>query len=180
MTDARTNDAPVRLRAFAETDLPFLDRLGTDPTALGEFEWPGLTDPRTRRRRWEQDGYISADSAAVAIVDSDDTVVGMATWKPGGMPSGVTYEIGIVVLPEHRGRGLGTAAQRALVEYLLDHTTAHRIEAFTNEGNIGEQKALARIGFQHEGFMRDRSFLRGRHVGVHAYGLLRAEYQPFG
>ena len=42
---------PVRLRAFAEDDLPFLDRLCTDPDVLGEFEWPGFTDPRARRRR---------------------------------------------------------------------------------------------------------------------------------
>jgi hypothetical protein len=40
----------VRLRAFTEDDLPFLDRLCTDPDVLGEFEWPGFTDPRARRR----------------------------------------------------------------------------------------------------------------------------------
>jgi RimJ/RimL family protein N-acetyltransferase len=167
---------PVRLRAFTEADLPFLDRLCTDPDALGEFEWPGLIDPRTHRRRWERDGYISADSAAVAVVRPDDTVVGMATWKLRGVPAGVTYEIGIVVLPEHRGQGLGTAAQKALVEYLLDHTTAHRIEALTNEGNVGEQKALERLGFQREGLMRERSFLRGRYVGVLVYALFRSDY----
>lgn len=145
---------PVRLRAFTEDDLPFLDRLCTDPGLLGEFEWPGFTDPRARRRRWEQDGYISAESSAVAIVREDDTVVGIATWKPRGFPPGVTYEIGVGVAPEHRGRGIGTAAQDLLVEYLLDHTTAHRIEALTNDANTGEQKALERLGFQQEGLMR--------------------------
>src|ERR1700722_9445645 len=40
---------PVRLRAFVEADLPFLDRLCTDPDMLGEFEWPGCTDPRAPR-----------------------------------------------------------------------------------------------------------------------------------
>jgi hypothetical protein len=32
----------VRLRAFTEDDLSFLDRLCTDPEVLGEFEWPGF------------------------------------------------------------------------------------------------------------------------------------------
>ena len=86
---------PVRLRAFAEDDLPFLDRLCTDPDVLGEFEWPGFTDPRARRRRWEHDGYISTGSSAVAVVRQDGTVVGIDTWKPRGFPSGVTYEIGV-------------------------------------------------------------------------------------
>jgi [ribosomal protein S5]-alanine N-acetyltransferase len=90
----------------------------------------------------------------------------------------VTYEIGVGVAPEHRGQGLGTAAQDLLVEYLLDHTTAHRIEALTNDANTAEQKALERLGFRKEGLMRGRSFLRGKYVGVLIYGLLRADRRP--
>ena len=169
---------PVRLRAFVEDDLPFLDRLCTDPDLLGEFEWPGFTDPRTQRRRWENDGYISADVSAVAVVRGDGTVVGLVTWTPCGFPSGVTYEIGVGIAPEHRRQGFGTAAQDLLVEYLLDHTTAHRIEARTNDANIGEQKALERLGFRQEGLMRGRSFLQGTYVGVVVYGLLREDRRP--
>ena len=168
----------VRLRAFTENDLSFLDRLCTDPDILGEFEWPGFTDPRTRRRRWERDGYISDDSSAVAIVHGDGTVVGIATWRPRGFPAGVTYEIGVGVAPEYRGQGVGTAAQELLVEYLLDHTTAHRIEALTNDGNVAEQRALERLGFRREGLMKGRSFLRGKYVGVLMYGLLRTDRRP--
>jgi [ribosomal protein S5]-alanine N-acetyltransferase len=168
----------VRLRAFTEDDLCFLDRLCIDPDVLGEFEWSGFTDPRARRRRWERDGYISDDSAAVAIVRGDGTVAGIATWKPRGFPAGVTYEIGVAVAPEHRGQGIGTAAQELLVEYLLDHTTAHRIETLTNDANVAEQKALERLGFRQEGLMRGRSFLRGRYVGVLVYGLLHGDRRP--
>ena len=78
---------PVRLRAFAGDDLPFLDRLGTDPDMLGEFEWPGFTDPRAQRRRWEKDGYISAEVSAVAVVREDGTVVGLVTWASCGFPA---------------------------------------------------------------------------------------------
>ncbi len=165
----------VSLRAFVEDDLPFLDRLVTDPDVLGEFEWPGFTDPRAGRLRWEKDAYLSAGSSAVAVVRPDGTVAGIATWKPRGIPAGVTYEIGIGIAPEHRAHGLGTAAQDLLVEYLLDYTTAHRIEALTNEGNVGEQKALERLGFRREGLMRERSFQHGRYVGVLVYGLLRED-----
>jgi RimJ/RimL family protein N-acetyltransferase len=64
------------------------------------------------------------------------------------------------------------------VEYLLDHTTAHRIEARTNDANISEQKALERLGFRQEGLLRGRSFLRGRYAGVLVYGLLREDRRP--
>ncbi|WP_306316485.1 MULTISPECIES: GNAT family N-acetyltransferase [unclassified Streptomyces] len=165
----------VHLRAFTEADLDVLDRLCTDPEALGAFEWPGFSDPRSRRKRWEADGYISAESAAVAIARADDTVAGIASWLPRGSPSGVAYEIGAALLPEHRGQGLGAAAQQLLVDYLLDHTTANRLEALTNAGNIAEQKTLTRLGFRHEGTMRGRSFQHGEYVDVLVYGLLRSD-----
>ncbi|MFJ2158040.1 GNAT family N-acetyltransferase [Streptomyces sp. NPDC087856] len=176
MTPPNHTDA-IRLRAFTEGDLKFLDRLCTDPDALGEFEWPGFSDPKARRKRWETDGYISAKSAAVAIVRADDTVIGIASWKPCGSPSGVAYEIGVAVLPEHRRQGVGTIAQRLLVDYLLNSTTANRIEAVTNGGNLGEQKALERLGFRREGAMRGRSFLHGEYTDVLFYGLLRSDHR---
>lgn len=168
---------PVRLRAFAETDLPFLDRLGSDPTAFGEFEWPGFTDPRSRRRRWQEDGLISEEYSAVAVAGPDDTAVGIASWRPRGSPAGVTYEIGIAIMPEHRGQGLGTAAQRLIVDYLFEYTTANRVMALTNDGNVREQKALERLGFKKEGLMPGYSFLHGEYVGALIYGLLRADYR---
>lgn len=177
MTPANHPDT-VHLRAFTEADLPFLDRLCTDPDALGEFEWPGFGDPRARRKRWEIDGYISTESAAVAIARPDDTVTGIATWKPRGFPSGVAYEIGVGVLPEHRRQGMGTAAQKLLVDYLFGRTTANRIEALTNGSNLAEQKALERLGFLREGVMRGRSFQHGKYVDVIVYGLLRSEHCP--
>jgi ribosomal-protein-alanine N-acetyltransferase len=63
----------LTLRAFREDDLGFLDQLDTDPEALGPFEWTGFSDVRTRRRRWEQDGFIGTDSAALAVVLADGT-----------------------------------------------------------------------------------------------------------
>ncbi len=172
-------DGPA-LRALREDDLPFLERLSTDPEALGPFEWPGFTDVQSWRRRWEQDGCLTPTSGTVAIVTDDDTVTGIGLWKSEGRgtPVGVTYEIGIALVPEHRGRGLGTAAQRLLIDYLLDHTTANRIEAITNGDNHAEQRALEKVGFRREGLMRERSFIGGRYHDVVVYGLLRSEARP--
>jgi len=85
---------------------------------------------------------------------------------------------GRTTAPEHRKQGFRAAAQDLLLEYLLDHTTAHRIEARTNDANTGEQKALERLGFRQEGLMRGRSFLQGKYVGVLVYGLLREDRRP--
>ena len=67
MTDVgqREADSGLALRALGADDLDFLDRLCTDPEALGPFEWPGFGDVRARRRRWEQDGYAGPDSTVL-------------------------------------------------------------------------------------------------------------------
>jgi RimJ/RimL family protein N-acetyltransferase len=174
---AAAADGSVALRAFREEDLPFLDRLCTDPAALGVFEWGGFIDARARRRRWEADGYIGTESSALAVVGPDGVVAGLASWQArnrGGSP-GACYEIGLALLPEYRGRGLGTAGQRLLVGYLFRYTTAHRLEAVTNTGNIAEQKALERIGFHREGVLRGLVFGAGAWQDYVIYSLLRDE-----
>jgi [ribosomal protein S5]-alanine N-acetyltransferase len=111
----------------------------------------------------------------LAVALPDGTLAGIAGWrsiKTGGPDIGC-LEIGILLFPEHRGRGLGTAAQRLLVDYLIATTLANRLQAITNVENIAEQKALERVGFRREGIMRGLAFDGGRwHDGV-LYARLR-------
>ena len=41
-----------------------------------------------------------------------------------------------------------------LARYLFAHTTAHRLEAGTEVGNVAEQRALEKAGFSREGVTR--------------------------
>jgi [ribosomal protein S5]-alanine N-acetyltransferase len=169
------------LRAFRETDLEFLDQLGADPEALGPFEWAGFGDVRANRRRWEQDGFIGTESAALAVELVDGTIAGIASWKVKDYGSpGACYEIGVALLPEHRGQGLGTAAQRLLVDYLFKFTTAHRLEALTDAENVPERKALERVGFKREGITREVFFQNGTWRDHVIYALLRDEWTSQG
>lgn len=167
----------LALRPFVDGDLPFLERLDIDPDALGPYEWAGFTDARARRRRYETDGYIGTKSTALAVVSSDGTVIGIASWEAntrGGLIGGC-YEIGLALLPEHRGRGYGTAAQSMLVQHLLRYTAANRLEAQTDADNLAEQAALERIGFRREGLLRGVRFRHGIWRDMVIYGLLRDE-----
>ncbi len=132
-------------------------------------------DPRTRRRRWEMDRFLGAESSALAVEVASGEIAGVVSWKDvrrGGSP-GSCLEIGAAVVPEHRGRGVGTAAQRLLVAHLLGYTTAHRLEAWTEAGNLAEQRVLERIGFQREGVLREAGWRDGAWRDAVVYGLLR-------
>ncbi|GII82223.1 hypothetical protein Ssi03_02130 [Sphaerisporangium siamense] len=166
----------VTLRAFTEDDLGFLDRLGRDPDAAGTFLWTGFTDPRARRRRFEEDGYVSPHSTALAVRLADGTVAGLVSWQASGVAAhnlGARYEIGAALLPEHRGRGIGTLAQRALVDHLFRYTRVHRLEAFTEAGNLAERRTLERVGFTLEGVLRQTHFRDGAWRDAAVYALIR-------
>jgi RimJ/RimL family protein N-acetyltransferase len=167
-------DGKLTIRAFGADDLEFLDRLSSDPEALGPFEFAGIGDPRARRRRWERDGFISEESTAVVVVLADGTLAGIASWKARDRGSpGICLEIGMALLPEHRGHGLGTLAHRLVVDYLFRFTTVHRLEALTETENLAEQKALERAGFVREGVLREVFFRDGAWRDSVVYALLR-------
>jgi ribosomal-protein-alanine N-acetyltransferase len=166
---------PVRLRPIEEADLDVLSRLDTDPTASQPFEWTGFRDPQARRRRWEEDGWLGRDSAHLAVSLPAGTLAGIVSWRTikAGGPEGGCLEIGALLFPEHRGRGLGTAAQRLLVDYLFATTLANRLQAITDVENVVEQRALERIGFRREGVMRGLAFIGGRWRDGVLYARLR-------
>ena len=170
-------DEPVRLCPIEEADLDILRRFDIDPSAGGPCLSSGFRSPRARRRRWEEDGWLGDDSGQLAVVRPDGTLAGIVGWgsiKTGGPDLGC-LEIGALLFPEHRGQGLGTAAQRLLVEYLFATTLANRLQAITNVENLAEQKALERVGFRREGVMRGLAFDGGRwHDGV-LYARLRGD-----
>jgi [ribosomal protein S5]-alanine N-acetyltransferase len=101
--------------------------------------------------------------------------------RPRSAPSSgsgsATSGPGAALLPEHRGRGLGTLAQRRLVDHLFRFTTVHRLEAGTDAENHAEQKALERIGFTREGVLREVAFRDGAWRDCVLYSLLR-DQQP--
>jgi [ribosomal protein S5]-alanine N-acetyltransferase len=168
-------DEPVRLRPIEEADLDTLRRFDTDPSSRGPYLSSGFRSPQIRRRRWEEDGWLGGNSGQLAVAQPDGTLAGIVAWRsiPTGGPEIGCLEIGILLLPEHRGQGHGTAAQRLLAQYLFATTLANRLQAITNVENIAEQKALERAGFRREGVMRGLAFDGGRwHDGV-LYARLR-------
>lgn len=167
--------ATVLLRPVTEDHLDELQRLDTDPAISKPYNWAGYRNPHGRRRRWEQDGLIGGESTTLAVVLTDETLVGIVQWwpVPTGLPAGACMEIGVVLFPEHRGRGFGTEAQRQLVEHLFSTTLANRVQATTDVENKPEQRALERIGFRREGILRGMGFIGGQWRDVAMYSRLR-------
>jgi RimJ/RimL family protein N-acetyltransferase len=120
------------LRPVEERYLVELARIDTDASVSEPFEWRGFRDARERRRRWERDGYLGADDSLLVVALPDGTFAGIVVWQ-SVVTSGPSRcsEIGVLLFPEHRGRGVGAAAQ------LSGDTTVRRERAQGSQGFDG-------------------------------------------
>ena len=167
---------PVRLRAVLESDLDPLTANATpeiDP--WNDFE----IQPSNRyHRRFAASGGIADDIGMLAIEAPDGALIGSVTWnivQHGPSSSCRAINIGISLFPDYRGRGLGSAAQRQLADYLFETRVVERIEASTDLDNIAEQRALESAGFSREGVLRHAQFRAGQWRDIVIYSRLRGD-----
>lgn len=166
------------LRPVTLADTSALDSWRTDSAAAGAFQWFGFLDLDRLRGLVERRETLTADDGVLAVVDDDGRLVGDVSWmarRTGPLPTSRCWNIGIWLLPEHRGCGHGAAAQRLLAAYLFDHTTVERVEADTDVDNLAEQRALERAGFSREGVLRRVQYRAGSWHDMVVYSRLRGE-----
>jgi RimJ/RimL family protein N-acetyltransferase len=165
----------VTLRRIGEDDLEILEKLTQEPGSTGEFAWFGWHDVLRWRQEWAQTRMLGPDGGAQLVVRGDDRL-GFVNWRRrSATPAAYCWAIGIALLPEARGHGYGTQAQQLLARYLFAHTTAHRIEAVTEAGNLAEQRALEKAGFSREGVSRGAGWRDGHWRDGVTYSLLRTD-----
>jgi RimJ/RimL family protein N-acetyltransferase len=120
-----------------------------------------------------------ARTSLFSVLDAETgDLLGGVSWHAvdyGGTVSCSAWNIGIGLLPAARGRGIGTVAQRMLVEHLLATTELDRIEASTDIDNVAEQKALEKAGFRREGVLRGAQLRGGVRRDLVHYGLVRGD-----
>ena len=169
-------DGQVTLRPASEDDLAMLEELTQDPEQTGEFGWFGCSDCRRWRRGWDENGLLGPDGGTLIVVTRRRAAgpgeLAEGSDHPGRLMAGRS---GIALVSWARGRGHGTQAHRLLARYLFAHTTAHRIWAGTEVGNIAEHKALEKAGFTREGVMRGSGWRGGTWRDGVIYSLLRTD-----
>jgi RimJ/RimL family protein N-acetyltransferase len=171
-------DTEILLRPVTEGDLVVLDRFLVDPNATGAFQWYGWRDPARWRRAWAENGLLTDEGGHLMVARGGDPL-GFVAWRHVRTgPHSYCWNVGINLLPEGRGHGYGTQAQRELVVYLFSHTPVQRIEANTDVKNVPEQRALEKAGFVREGVLRGHNFRGGRWHDTVIYSVLRDEVEP--
>ncbi|MFF3439265.1 GNAT family N-acetyltransferase [Streptosporangium sp. NPDC002721] len=144
---------PVVLRPLAPDDAEAIVRACADPEIirfLPLIPVPYTMDDALRylelmRQEWQSGG------APFAIADAT-TGEWLGNMSLMARPRGIT-EIGYLVAPWARGRGVATAAVAALARWGFEHG-AGRIELFADVENLPSQRVALAAGFQREGVRR--------------------------
>jgi RimJ/RimL family protein N-acetyltransferase len=169
----------IRLRDATLADADLLLEWAAAPEQRGEFNDFGVPpDDGTALREALALGPLrnERNGEMIVVLEVDGTPIGTVGWHEvhyGPGPGSRAWNIGIALIPAHRGRGYGSAAQRLLADYLFETTDANRVEAQTDVDNVAEQRALEKAGFVREGIARGAQFRAGAHRNLITYSRLR-------
>jgi RimJ/RimL family protein N-acetyltransferase len=116
-----------------------------------------------------------------AVLDAEnDTLLGVVSWHAvayGATFGCAAWNIGIELVPDARGRDVGTTVGRLLAEHLFATTELDRVEAGVDVDNAAERQALENAGFQKDGVIRGARPRGGRRRDVVLYGILRNDLE---
>ncbi len=117
----------------------------------------------------------ASGDAVSFVVDLDGTAVGGASLFNFDLFARHA-EAGINLVPNARGRGVGTAAIALLVQFGFVRRNLRRIHLQAIASNTAAIRAYEKAGFVVEGRQRQHAWVRGTYEDIVLMGILRSEH----
>jgi RimJ/RimL family protein N-acetyltransferase len=134
-----------------------------DPDLLRFTRVPEPVPPGFARawlERYEQ-GRSEGSREAFAVVGDADEFLGIVM-APRIDRDADTAELGYLVAPEARGRGVATEALRQLTAWAFEELGMLRLELMISVDNGASKKVAERCGYRREGVLRSAYVKQGR------------------
>ncbi|MBV8665579.1 MAG: GNAT family N-acetyltransferase [Burkholderiaceae bacterium] len=166
----------INLRHVRRNDLEQLVSLLNDLDARGEYLPNTMFSPVDLQKKFEADGMAGDDLTRFLIVDGSDRILGTIFYFKS-VPYYSAREIGYTIFAvDQRGAGIATEAVTLLSRHLFDLLQINRLEIRMDSRNLASEKVAIKCGFKKEGVSRGANFIRGKHVDMNIYALLRNEF----
>jgi len=152
----------IRLEPLGEPHLPAVEEMLEDPDVL-RFTRVPVPVPDGFARAWVQryeDGRADGTREGFAIVDESGAFLGLAL-APHIDREAREVELGYLVAPSARGRGVATAALRLLTDWAFASLDAFRLALLISPANAASKKVAERAGYTYEGTLRGTWFKQG-------------------
>lgn len=168
----------LRLRPFDDADADALYALQSDAHVLRYWDSAPWTD-RASVARFMAGCRQMADEGSGARVaierTSDRSFIGWSTfngWNPGFRSASLGYCLGRSAW----GHGYATEAARVLLQWAFDTLDLNRVQAEADTRNAASARVLVKLGFRHEGTLREDCIVDGVVSDSAVYGLLRRDW----
>jgi RimJ/RimL family protein N-acetyltransferase len=165
-------DGVVRLEPLGAAHLEGLAELGPDPDVQRFTHVPSPWEDgfeRTWVQRYNQD---NGGRPAFAIVDdSSGEFLGMAALVRLDRAAR-EGEIGYIVAPAARGRGVAVRALQLLTDWAFGELALERVELRIDVENEASLRVAERAGFTREGVLRSLHFKQGARADVAVFSRL--------
>ena len=169
----------VRLEPLSSTHLPELERLVLDADVLRFLRVPEPV-PAGFARRWlgrYEDGRGDGSLEGFAGVDRDGRFLGLGLVPHIDREAG-EVELGYVVAPEARGRGVAGAILVALTRWAFDEAGALRAFLLIDVENRASSRVAERCGYRLEGVLRSIHLKQGRRIDAELWSRLPSDPEP--
>jgi RimJ/RimL family protein N-acetyltransferase len=164
----------VRLRASEPADAEALNELFNDHDVRSGIGAP-LPQPIEGFLDWMAAVRRAPDDLNVVIERlAEPGPIGMCDLMKIEAPTR-TAMLGIWIARPWWGEGYGTDAVRTLCRFGFDHMNLHRITLHVNADNDKAVRAYERVGFRHEGRLREAAFVHGARQDELVMGVLAGE-----
>ena len=168
----------LALRPLAESDVADVFNVFSDPVVMRYWDGPLMKTFQDAMQYIDQihQGFRRRELFQWGIAEAaTDTVVGTCTLTRFSAIHRRS-EIGFALRRIQWGKGLGSEAVGALIEFAFDTVSLHRIEADVDPRNDRSLRLLERFGFRREGLLRERYYVDGERQDTLMLGLLRSDW----
>ncbi|HZP20821.1 MAG TPA: GNAT family protein [Bauldia sp.] len=168
----------ITLRPLRAADADVISAWFAGPAELAQWAGPETDFPLTRSHleTWIGERAGPRPRTCYAAVDADD--MPFATFQlVDDRRNRMVRLARFGVAPERRGRGLGRALLKLILERAFVEMGAHRVELGVSSENSRARELYERAGFVHEGTARDSSLVDGAWRSVDNMSLLRPEWR---
>ena len=166
----------VQLVPLAEEHLDDLAGLFDDSDVLRFTRLP-VPPPPGFAREWldrYEAGRLDGTREAFAAVDEAGRFVGLAL-APEIDREGRELELGYIVAPAARGRGIGSAMLAQLTRWALEELQAERVYLIIDVENGASERVAERCGYVREGVMRSIHLKQGARIDAALWSRLPSD-----
>jgi RimJ/RimL family protein N-acetyltransferase len=167
------------LELLTERHLDAVGECMRDPEVLRFTRFPAPPEDGYPRR-W-LDRYLAGRRdgtlEAFAALDPSEQFLGLALAVHIDAEA-AEVELGYLVAPGARGRGVGSELLRQLSDWAFANLEALRLSLIIDVANLGSQQVARNAGYQHEGTLRSTYFKGGLRSDVQIWARLRSDPAP--